>query len=79
MLINRSIQPPAQAKHSFSILLLDSPGFQNPNLNKHSAGLLDFTYNYLQERLQQFFFNSLLESLGEKEKGLVKVKTAFRF
>ena len=74
VLINRSIKPPpAQAKHSFSILLLDSPGFQNPNLTNHSASLLDLTYNYLQERLQQFFFNSLLETLGEKEKGLVKV------
>ena len=75
LLINRSIQPRAQvqAKPSFSILLLDSPGFQNPNLTNHSASLLDLTYNYLQERLQQFFFNSLLETLGEKEKGLVKV------
>ena len=78
MLINRSIQAPFRAKHAFSILLLDSPGLQNPNLHKHSASLLDFTYNYLQERLQQFFFNSLLESLGEKEKGLVKLFVARR-
>ena len=79
LLINRSIQAPAQAKPSFSVLLLDSPGFQNPNLNKHSASLQDLTYNYLQERLQQFFFDSLLETLGEKEKELVKVLTELSF
>ena len=80
LLINRSIEPPpGQARHSFSILLLDSPGFQNPNLTKESASLLDLTYNYLQERLQQFFFNSLLETLGEKEKGLVKVLTELSY
>ena len=73
VLINRSIQP--TTKHSVSILLFDSPGFQNPNLTggNPSAGLVDFSYNYLQERLQHFFFNSKIERLGEKEKGLVKV------
>ena len=73
ILINRSIQPPA--KQLVSILLLDTPGFQNPNMTggKHSAGLVDLSYNYLQERLQQFFFNSRVERLGEREKGLAKL------
>jgi len=46
-LINRSIQP--YDKHTASIILFDSPGFQNPNSvgDRCSAGFVDLCYNYL--------------------------------
>jgi len=72
-IVNRSIKP--FDKHSSSIILFDSPGFQNPNCvgDKPSAGFVDLCYNYLQERLQFEFNNSQVDRLDEKEKELAKL------
>jgi len=71
--INRSIR--AEVKHSSSIILFDSPGFQNPTCvgDKPNAGFVELCYNYLQERVQLLFSNSQLEQLGERDKSVAKL------
>jgi len=72
-IINRSIQP--KVKHSSSIILFDSPGFQNPSCvgEKPSAGFVELCYNYLQERIQLLFSNSQVEQMGERDKSVAKL------
>jgi len=71
--INRSIRP--RGKHSSSIILFDSPGFQNPTCvgDKPSAGFVELCYNYLQERIQLLLSNSQMEQMGEKDKNVAKL------
>lgn len=57
-LINKSI---CTSSHTIaSILLIDSPGFQNPAScgYQNGASLSDLRYNYLQERLQLLFHHT---------------------
>lgn len=59
-LINKSI---CTSVHTIaSILLIDSPGFQNPAScgNQAGASLSDLRYNYLQERLQLLFHHTAI-------------------
>lgn len=59
-LINKSI---STSTHTIaSILLIDSPGFQNPASCGYQGGasLSDMRYNYLQERLQLLFHHTAL-------------------
>jgi len=71
--INRSIQ--AEVRHLSSVILFDSPGFQNPSCvgDKPSAGFVELCYNYLQERVQLLFSNSQLEQLGERDRSVAKL------
>lgn len=41
-----------------SLLIVDTPGFQNPRLAKHDCGATfeDLCHNYTQERLQTLFY-----------------------
>jgi len=73
-LINRSIHPNT-AKQSSSLILFDSPGFQNPCCvgDKPDAGFVELCYNYLQERLQLLFCNSQIEQLAEKDRCVAKL------
>ncbi|XP_017771630.1 PREDICTED: unconventional myosin-XVIIIa isoform X2 [Nicrophorus vespilloides] len=59
-LINKSIS--ASASTVNSLLLVDSPGFQNPSSCGRQAGATfdDLCYNYLQERLQLLYHHSNL-------------------
>lgn len=59
-LINKSIS--ASTHTIASILLIDTPGFQNPASCGYQGGasLSDLRYNYLQERLQLLFHNTAL-------------------
>eukprot|EP00092_Neocalanus_flemingeri_P063998 GFUD01077554.1.p1 GENE.GFUD01077554.1~~GFUD01077554.1.p1 ORF type:complete len:1054 (-),score=370.42 GFUD01077554.1:113-3274(-) len=72
-LINRSIHP--EVKQSSSIILFDSPGFQNPSCSgeKPNAGFVELCYNYLQERLQLLFCNSQVDQLGDRDKSVAKL------
>uniref|UniRef100_A0A8D8R4Z1 Unconventional myosin-XVIIIa n=1 Tax=Cacopsylla melanoneura TaxID=428564 RepID=A0A8D8R4Z1_9HEMI len=60
-LINRSL---SSAVHTVcSLLLVDSPGVQNPGstgLNQSGAGFNDLVFNYVQERLGLLFHHSTL-------------------
>ncbi|XP_026678087.1 unconventional myosin-XVIIIa [Diaphorina citri] len=60
-LINRSLAP---STHTVcSLLLVDTPGFQNPASTGHNqsgASFADFCFNYLQERLGLLFHHSVL-------------------
>jgi len=71
--INRSIRQ--EVKHSSSIILFDSPGFQNPSCigDKPDAGFVELCYNYLQERLQLLFCNSQVDQLGERDRSVAKL------
>jgi len=71
--INRSLKP--KMKHSSSVILFDSPGFQNPNIvgEKPSAGFVELCYNYLQERIQLLFSSSQLDQMSERDKHLAKL------
>lgn len=57
-LINRCISAPVHTVSS--LLVIDCPGIQNPvTMNpSHSAGFNDLCHNYLNERLQQLFYQS---------------------
>lgn len=59
-IINKTISSPAHSMSS--ILLLDTPGFQNPSSCgvQTGASLSDLSHNYLQERLQQYFYEHAL-------------------
>uniref|UniRef100_A0A3B5LJ84 Myosin motor domain-containing protein n=1 Tax=Xiphophorus couchianus TaxID=32473 RepID=A0A3B5LJ84_9TELE len=55
-LINRALK---SSQHSMcSLLIVDTPGFQNPRLAKHESGTTfeDLCHNYTQERLQSLFY-----------------------
>ncbi|XP_047234694.1 unconventional myosin-XVIIIa-like isoform X5 [Girardinichthys multiradiatus] len=55
-LINRALK---SSQHSMcSVLIVDTPGFQNPRLAKHESGTTfeDLCHNYTQERLQSLFY-----------------------
>ncbi|XP_029028549.1 unconventional myosin-XVIIIa-like isoform X7 [Betta splendens] len=55
-LINRALK---SSQHSLcSLLIVDTPGFQNPRLAKHECGATfeDLCHNYTQERLQTLFY-----------------------
>jgi myosin-18 len=72
-LINRSIR--AEAKHSSSIILFDSPGLQNPSCvgERPSAGFVELCYNYLQERLQLLFSSSQVEQLEDRDRSVARL------
>lgn len=59
-IINKTISSPSHSMSS--ILLLDSPGFQNPSSCgvQTGASLSDLSHNYMQERLQQLFYEHAL-------------------
>ncbi|KAJ6636273.1 Unconventional myosin-XVIIIb [Pseudolycoriella hygida] len=59
-LINRAIQ--RNVRTISSILLIDTPGFQNPSScgSQEGAKLFDLQHNYLQERLQLLFHDKTL-------------------
>ncbi|KAM9728310.1 unconventional myosin-XVIIIa-like isoform 11-T12 [Menidia menidia] len=55
-LINRALK---SSQHSLcSLLIVDTPGFQNPRLAKRECGTTfeDLCHNYTQERLQSLFY-----------------------
>ncbi|XP_038145372.1 unconventional myosin-XVIIIa-like isoform X2 [Cyprinodon tularosa] len=55
-LINRALK---SSQHSMcSLLIVDTPGFQNPRLAKRESGATfeDLCHNYTQERLQSLFY-----------------------
>ncbi|MEQ2282394.1 hypothetical protein AMECASPLE_000288 [Ameca splendens] len=55
-LINRALK---SSQHSMcSVLIVDTPGFQNPRLAKRESGTTfeDLCHNYTQERLQSLFY-----------------------
>ncbi|XP_016523807.1 unconventional myosin-XVIIIa isoform X5 [Poecilia formosa] len=55
-LINRALK---SSQHSMcSLLIVDTPGFQNPRLAKRESGTTfeDLCHNYTQERLQSLFY-----------------------
>nr|XP_054586613.1 unconventional myosin-XVIIIa isoform X6 [Nothobranchius furzeri] len=55
-LINRALK---SNQHSLcSLLVVDTPGFQNPRLSKRESGTTfeDLCHNYTQERLQSLFY-----------------------
>lgn len=59
-LVNKAISTP---NHTIaSILLIDTPGFQNPAScgQQNGASLCDLRHNYLQERLQLLFHHTTL-------------------
>ncbi|XP_053095885.1 unconventional myosin-XVIIIa isoform X11 [Pangasianodon hypophthalmus] len=52
-LINRALK---SSQHSLcSLLIVDTPGFQNPRLAKRGATFEELCHNYAQERLQALF------------------------
>lgn len=59
-LINKAIQ--RNVRTISSILLIDTPGFQNPSScgSQEGAKLFDLQHNYLQERLQLLFYEKTL-------------------
>lgn len=59
-LINKAIQ--RNVRTISSILLIDTPGFQNPSScgSQEGAKLFDLQHNYLQERLQLLFHEKTL-------------------
>ncbi|XP_069788781.1 unconventional myosin-XVIIIb-like isoform X2 [Narcine bancroftii] len=61
MLINRSFS--SQQLSLTSIMVLDSPGFQNPGHGKDRAATFEtLCHNYAQERLQMFFHETTFVS-----------------
>jgi len=75
-LINRSIGPdPSNGDPHSSVILFDSPGFQNPSNvgERQNAGFVELCFNYLQERLQQVFSENHLDNLTEREKVFTKL------
>lgn len=73
-IINKTISSPAHSMSS--ILLLDSPGFQNPSSCgiQTGASLSDLSHNYMQERLQMFFYqHALIEPRNRYKLELVDI------
>lgn len=73
-IINKTISSPAHSMSS--ILLLDSPGFQNPSSCgvQTGASLSDLSHNYMQERLQMFFYqHALIEPRNRYKLELVEI------
>ena len=66
------------SQHSLcSLLIVDTPGFQNPRLTKHECGgtsFEDLCHNYTQERLQTLFYQRTFVQELERYKE-VKIKT----
>lgn len=68
------------SQHSLcSLLIVDTPGFQNPRLAKRGATFEELCYNYAQERLQALFqertFVQELERYKEVQQSLyLKIK-----
>lgn len=56
----RSIQTPANANSKYSIHILDTPGFQDPESVSVTTGTTfdNLCHNYAQERLQMLFHDS---------------------
>lgn len=75
-LVNKSI---STTTHTIaSILLIDTPGFQNPTScgQQNGATLSDLRHNYLQERLQLLFHHTALVSPRDRyAQELVEVDT----
>lgn len=73
-LINKAISTTAHSMSS--IHLLDSPGFQNPSSCgvQTGASFTDLCHNYMQERLQMFFYqNALIEPRNRYKLELVEI------
>uniref|UniRef100_A0A7N5ZRH9 Myosin motor domain-containing protein n=1 Tax=Anabas testudineus TaxID=64144 RepID=A0A7N5ZRH9_ANATE len=72
-LINRALK---SSQHSLcSLLIVDTPGFQNPRLAKGECGATfeDLCHNYTQERLQSLFYQRTFVQELERYKDNIEV------